>query len=110
MSLTLAALSDPTRRAILARLVNGPASVNELAEPFAMSQQAISKHLAVLEHARLLAKTKQGRQQICRLEAAPMKEVATFVASYRRHWEDAFDRIDEFLHELHPDHGERRDP
>jgi DNA-binding transcriptional ArsR family regulator len=102
MSTTLAALSDGTRRAILVRLKDGPASVHELAEPFQMSQQAISKHLAYLERARLIEKRRDGRQQICRLNPKPMEEVATWVEQYRRYWEEAFGRLDELLHELHP--------
>jgi DNA-binding transcriptional ArsR family regulator len=102
MSATLAALSDDTRRAILVRLKDGPASVRELAEPFRMSQQAISKHLAYLERARLIEKHRDGRQQICRLNAKPMQEVATWVEQYRQYWDEAFGRLDALLHELHP--------
>jgi DNA-binding transcriptional ArsR family regulator len=93
LSSTFAALSDPTRRAILARLRIGPASVVELAGPFQISQQAISKHLAYLERARLIRTRREGRQQIRELNPAPMREVADWVADYRRHWEGAFGRL-----------------
>lgn len=102
MSATFAALSDSTRREILMRLKGGPASVRELAEPFQISQQAISKHLAYLERARLIEKRRDGRQQICRLDAEPMREVATWVEQYRQYWDDALGRLDALLHELHP--------
>ena len=93
LSTTLAALSDPTRRAILARLRVSPASVAELAEPFQMSQQAISKHLAYLERARLIHTRREGRLQIRELNPAPMREVAAWVEAYRQHWEGAFSRL-----------------
>lgn len=93
MSITLSALSDPTRRAILARLQIGPASVAELAKPFEMSQQAVSKHLAQLESARLVRKRKDGRQSICELAPEPIAEVADWAESYRLHWEGAFGRL-----------------
>lgn len=102
MSATFAALSDSTRREILMRLKDGPASVRELAEPFRISQQAISKHLAYLERAHLIEKRRDGRQQICRLNAGPMQEVATWVEQYRQFWNGALDRLDALLHELHP--------
>lgn len=98
LSTTLAALCDPTRRAIIASLKAGPASVAELAEPFAMSQQAISKHLAYLERASLIHKRRDGRQQLCSLNPAPLRAVATWVEDYRQHWNDAFDRLDRALH------------
>ncbi len=101
MSLTLAALSDGTRRAILVRLKDGPASVHELAEPFRISQQAISKHLAYLERAQLIEKQRDGRLQVCRLNPKPMEEVAAWVEQYRAYWEEAFGRLDSLLHELH---------
>lgn len=84
------------------RLKDGPASVQELAEPFQISQQAISKHLAYLERARLIEKRREGRQHICRLNALPMREVATWVEQYRQFWDGALDRLDSLLHELHP--------
>jgi DNA-binding transcriptional ArsR family regulator len=93
LSTTLAALSDPTRRAIVARLQVGPASVTELAEPFRMSQQAVSKHLAYLERARLVHKRRDGRKQICELTPEPIREVADWAEDYRRHWESAFRRL-----------------
>ncbi|WP_437591373.1 ArsR/SmtB family transcription factor [Sorangium sp. So ce1000] len=102
LSTTMAALSDATRRAILVRLKTGPASVHELAQPFQMSQQAISKHLATLERAGLIEKRRDGRQHVCQLNPAPMREVATWVEQYRQHWEHAFDRLDDLLHALHP--------
>ena len=97
---TFAALSDPTRRAILARLASGEASVLELAEPFAMSQPAISKHLKVLERAGLIARGRQAQWRPCRLEAAPLKDVSDWVERYRRFWEESFDRLDAYLQEL----------
>lgn len=101
ISATFSALSDSTRRAILVRLKDGPASVSELAEPFQISQQAISKHLAFLERARLIEKRRDGRQQVCRLKPEPMRDVATWVEQYRIYWEDALGQLDALLHELH---------
>jgi DNA-binding transcriptional ArsR family regulator len=92
-----AILADPTRRAILIRLAEGPAHVSELAAPFAMSLPAISKHLRALEHAGLLTRQRDGRHQRCRLHAAPLKEVAAWIAPYQRFWEDQFDALDTFL-------------
>ncbi len=100
LSATFAALADPTRRAILARLVTGEASVTELAEPFAMSMPAISKHLKVLERAGLIARGKEAQWRPCRLEARPLKEVADWADHYRQFWEESFDRLDEYLREL----------
>ncbi len=100
LSTTFAALADPTRRAILARLASGETSVTELARPFEMSMPAISKHLKVLEHAGLIARSREAQWRPCRLEAGPLKEVAAFVEHYRRFWEQSFDRLDEYLHEL----------
>ncbi len=97
LSLTFAALADPTRRAILARLASGEASVNELAQPFEMSLPAISKHLKVLERAGLIARGRDAQWRPCRLEAAPLKEVANWVAHYRAFWEASFDRLDDYL-------------
>jgi DNA-binding transcriptional ArsR family regulator len=94
---TFGALADPTRRAILARLAKGDATVNELAEPFRMSLPAVSKHLKVLERAGLIARGRDAQRRPCRLEASPLKEVAAFVERYRRHWEESFDRLDEYL-------------
>src|ERR1700758_2780110 len=100
LSTTFAALADPTRRAILARLALGETSVSELAEPFEMSMPAISKHLKVLERAGLIARGREAQWRPCRLEAGPLKEVAGWVEEYRRFWEESFDRLDEYLQEL----------
>jgi DNA-binding transcriptional ArsR family regulator len=100
LSTTFAALADPTRRAILARLVSGEASVTELAAPFGMSMPAISKHLKVLEHADLIARGREAQWRPCRLKAAPLKDVAAWVEHYRRFWEQSFDRLDDYLREL----------
>jgi DNA-binding transcriptional ArsR family regulator len=100
LSATFAALADPTRRAILARLVAGDASVTELAEPFEMSMPAISKHLKVLEHAGLIARSREAQWRPCRLEPGPLKNVADWVEDYRSFWEQSFDRLDDYLHEL----------
>lgn len=96
------ALADPTRRAILARLVEGEASVTELAAPFAMSMPAISKHLKVLERAGLIVRGREAQWRPCRLEAEPLKEVADWVEHYRARWEQRFDRLDAYLKELQP--------
>ena len=93
ISVTFAALADPTRRAILARLAGGEASVTELAEPFAMSLPAVSKHLKVLEHAGLIERSREAQWHPCKLKAAPLKDVADWVEEYRRHWEERFDRL-----------------
>ncbi|HYO74825.1 MAG TPA: metalloregulator ArsR/SmtB family transcription factor [Thermoanaerobaculia bacterium] len=100
LSATFAALADPTRRAILARLVTGEASVTELAEPFDMSLPAISKHLKVLERAGLIARSRDAQWRPCRLEAGPLKDVAAGVERYRAFWEQSFDRLDDYLREL----------
>src|SRR5580658_317691 len=100
LSTTFAALADPTRRAILARLVSGGASVTELAEPFDMSLPAISKHLKVLERAGLIARGREAQWRPCRLEAGPLKGVADWAEEFRRFWEGSFDRLDEYLREL----------
>jgi DNA-binding transcriptional ArsR family regulator len=100
LSATFAALADPTRRAILARLVPGEASVTELAEPFEMSMPAISKHLKVLEHAGLISRGREAQWRPCRLEARPLKVVADWVEHYRDFWEQSFDRLDDYLREL----------
>ena len=97
---TFAALADPTRRAILARLASGEASVNELAEPFDMTLPGVSKHLKVLERAGLISRGRVAQSRPCRLEAAPLREVADWVEEYRSFWEQSFDRLDEYLHEL----------
>ena len=100
LSLTFAALADPTRRAILARLTSGAASVTDLAKPFDMSMPAISKHLKVLERAGLIARSRDAQWRPCRLEAARLKEVSDWLEHYRRFWEQSFDRLDEYLREL----------
>ena len=100
ISSTFAALADPTRRAILARLASGEASVTELAQPFEMSLPAVSKHLKVLERAGLIARGRRKQWRPCRLEPAPLKDVSDWVEEYRRHWEESFDRLDEYLKEL----------
>jgi DNA-binding transcriptional ArsR family regulator len=100
LSETFGALADPTRRAILARLASGEASVTELASPFAMSMPAISKHLKVLERAGLIARGREAQWRPCRLRAAPLQEVAGWVDHYRRFWEESFDRLDDYLQEL----------
>src|ERR1700704_2037134 len=97
---TFAALADPTRRAILARLASGQASVTELAEPFAMSQPAISKHLKVLERAGLISRGRAAQRRPCRLEAVPLAEATEWLEGYRRFWEDSFERLDDLLVEL----------
>jgi DNA-binding transcriptional ArsR family regulator len=97
---TFGALSDPTRRAILARLARGEASVSKLAEPFEMSLPAVSKHLKVLERAGLIARGRDRQWRPARLEAGPLKEVAEWAERYRRFWEESYDRLDEYLEEL----------
>ena len=100
LSATFAALADPTRRAILARLAAGECAVTELAQPFDMSLPAVSKHLRVLERAGLIARGRAAQWRPCRLEAAPLKEVADWAERYRRVWEARFDRLDEYLQEM----------
>src|SRR5262249_34082505 len=100
LSTTLAALADPTRPAILARLPAGERSVTELAGPFRMSLPGISKHLKVLERAGLIARGRAAQWRPCRLRARPLKDVADWVERYRRFWEEKFDRLDDYLHEL----------
>src|SRR5207244_12610059 len=97
---TFFALADPTRRAILARLTKGEATVMKLAEPFAMSLPAVSKHLKVLEHAGLIERGRQAQWRPCRLQANPLKDIADWVEYYRRHWEESFDKLDRYLKEL----------
>jgi len=100
LSSTFAALADPTRCAILARLATGEAPVTELAKPFDMSMPAISKHLKVLERAGLIARSREAQWRPCRIEAGRLKEVAEWVEHYRRFWEASFDRLDDYLREL----------
>jgi DNA-binding transcriptional ArsR family regulator len=97
---TFAALADPTRRAILARLATGNASVTELAEPFDMSLPAVSKHLKVLERAGLIVRGRERQWRPARLEAGPLKDVADWAERYRRFWEESYNRLDEYLEEL----------
>src|SRR2546422_3408387 len=97
---TFAALADPTRRAILARLAWGEASVTELAEPFEMTLPAVSKHLKVLERAGLIARGREAQWRPCRLQAGPLKDADEWIERYRRHWEESFDRLDSYLQEL----------
>jgi DNA-binding transcriptional ArsR family regulator len=97
LSAVFSALADPTRRAILARLSSGEASVTELAEPFAMSLPAISKHLKVLERAGLIARGRSAQWRPCRLDASPMKGVADWLEPYRRFWDESLDRLDDYL-------------
>jgi DNA-binding transcriptional ArsR family regulator len=94
------ALADPTRRAILARLAQGEATVNELAAPFALSLPAISKHLKVLQRAGLVTQGRQAQWRPCRLDPAPLRDVAAWMEPYRQLWEQRFDRLDEYLHTL----------
>src|SRR5438552_18165306 len=100
LSGTLSALADPTRRAILSRLALGETSVTELAAPFAMSLPAVSKHLKVLERARLIARGRDRQWRPARLEAGPLREVAEWTERYREFWEESYDRLDEYLEEL----------
>jgi DNA-binding transcriptional ArsR family regulator len=100
LSATFAALADPTRRAILARLALGETSVTELAEPFAMSMPAVSKHLKVLERAGLIARGRAAQWRPCRIEAQALKPVDEWLENYRRLWEERFDRLDDYLREL----------
>ncbi|MFL6305393.1 MAG: ArsR/SmtB family transcription factor [Candidatus Sulfotelmatobacter sp.] len=94
---TFAALSDPTRRAMIERLAHGPASVHGLTEPFALSQQMISKHIAYLVRARLVTKTKRGRESICTLRPQAIKTISDWAISYRQFWEESFDKLDEVV-------------
>ncbi len=100
LSTTFAALADPTRRAILARLTRGETSVSELAEPFDMSLPAISKHLKVLERAGLIARGREAQWRPCRLEARPLKDIDAWLERYRLFWEHSFDRLDQYLVKL----------
>jgi DNA-binding transcriptional ArsR family regulator len=100
LSITFAALADPTRRAILVRLTLGETTVTELAKPFDMSLPAISKHLKVLEHAGLIARGRDAQWRPCRLQAGPLKDVADWVERYRSFWGESLDRMDDYLLEL----------
>jgi DNA-binding transcriptional ArsR family regulator len=109
LSTTFAALADPTRRAILARLAAGECSVTELAEPFEMSLPAVSKHLRVLEQAGLIAKRREAQWRRCRIEPAPLKDVAMWAERYRHIWEGRFDRLEKYLEKVKEEkrHGRR---
>jgi DNA-binding transcriptional ArsR family regulator len=100
LSQTFAALADPTRRAILARLTEGAATVKELSEPFAMSGPAVSKHLRVLERAGLITRGRQAQWRPCELEAKPLREVTEWAENYRRFWDESYQRLDEYLNRL----------
>ena len=100
LGITFAALADPTRRAILSRLTKGEASVNELAAPFAMSLPAVSRHLKVLERAGLISRSREAQWRPCRLETKPLREVESWIETYRRMWEQRLDRLDDYLTEL----------
>ena len=100
LNATFAALADPTRRAILARLAAGEATVKELSEPFAMSGPAVSKHLRVLERAGLITRGRDAQWRPCRLDAAPLKDVAEWAADYRRFWDASYERLDDYLQHL----------
>jgi len=105
LSTTFAALADPTRRAILARLVAGPATVKELSAPFAISGPAVSKHLRVLERAGLIARGREAQWRPCRLRAKPLREVAKWAENYRRFWDQSFERLDVYLQHLKAKEG-----
>ena len=105
LSTTFAALADPTRRAILARLLQGECSVGDLAEPFAMTKPAVSKHLRVLERAGLISQRREAQWRRCRVEAAPLQEVAEWAERYRHIWEQRLDRLDDYLQEMKAKEG-----
>ena len=108
LSITLSALADPTRRGILARLATGEATVTELAAPYDMSLAAVSKHLKVLEHAGLISRSRDAQWRPCRLEAGPMRDVAGFLESYSKFWEESLDQLEAYLADLQkgdPDAG-----
>lgn len=108
LNATFAALADPTRRAILARLASGEASVTELAKPFAMSQPAISKHLRVLERAGLISRGHDAQRRPCRIEAKPLAEANGWLEGYRQFWEERFQRLDALLNEMKATHQKRQ--
>jgi DNA-binding transcriptional ArsR family regulator len=108
LSTTFAALADPTRRAILARLALGEATVTELAAPFDMSLPGISKHLKVLQRAGLIEQGRQAQWRPCRLQSEPLREVADWVGQYRRHWEESFERLDAYLRDLQHEQEQRK--
>ena len=110
LNATFAALADPTRRAILSRLASGETSVSELAAPFEMSLPAISKHLKVLERAGLIARGREAQWRPCRLEAGPLKDANAWLETYRRFWEQSFDRLDQYLRKLQKEEKKRVRP
>ena len=113
LSITFAALADPTRRAILARLASGAATVTELAEPFDMSMPAISRHLKVLEHAGLIERSREAQWRPCQLSAGPLKEAVDWLEHYRPFWEESFDRLSEYLRDVQrkeKKHGRKKRP
>ncbi|MBD1875556.1 helix-turn-helix transcriptional regulator [Nodosilinea sp. FACHB-131] len=110
LSVTFAALADPTRRAILARLTQGEASVTELAKPFQMSLPAISKHLKVLERAGLITRSQEAQWRPCRLEADPLQDVASWIGQYRQFWEENLDRLDDYLTKLQAEPQTQENP
>jgi DNA-binding transcriptional ArsR family regulator len=109
LSATFAALADPTRRAILARLASGETSVTELAQPFEMSLPAVTKHLKVLESAGLITRSREAQWRPCRLEAKPMQEAADWMGQYRRFWEQRLDQLDAYLQTLQTKQKEKKD-
>jgi DNA-binding transcriptional ArsR family regulator len=108
LSHTFAALADPTRRAILARLISGQASVTELAEPFRMTMPAVSKHLKVLEKAGLIARGREAQWRPCRLDGEPLRDVAEWMEPYRRFWDESFERLDDYLQEIKKEKDDER--
>jgi DNA-binding transcriptional ArsR family regulator len=108
LSATFAALADPTRRAILARLERGEATVGELARPFAMSQPAVSKHLAVLERAGLISRGRDAQRRPCRLDARRLRDASEWIERYRRFWDESFDRLEDYLKETKGEPSRRR--
>jgi DNA-binding transcriptional ArsR family regulator len=106
LSITFAALADPTRRAILARLADGEATVSELAEPFDISLQAVSKHLKVLQHAGLISRGQHAQYRPCRLEAAPLDNAVEWIGRYRRVWQNRFDQLEQHLKDIQTPHKE----
>jgi DNA-binding transcriptional ArsR family regulator len=110
LSLTFAALADPTRRAILARLAGGEATVHQLAEPFAVTQQAISKHLKVLERAGLISRSRAAQRRPCKLEAGQLDAAAGWISRHRQMWQDRYDRLDEHLATLQRPPGQQERP
>lgn len=107
LSITFAALADPTRRAILARLAHGETTVTELAAPFDLSLPTVSKHLKVLQHAGLITRGRKAQWRPCRLDAAPLREIAAWMEDYRQFWDESFERLDAYLHELQGKDKER---